>query len=98
MTYVVSNRAAANGASVFSNSGAIASITDVAVATVSSASAGANPETLQSIKYNARLIMQLKEGALLLKIIKYMQRNYFPILNPYQCLVERVVQSILVLV
>ena len=55
MTYVVSNRANANGASVFSNSAAIASITDVAVATVSSASAGANPETLQSIKYNAPL-------------------------------------------
>ena len=55
MTYVVSNKADANGASTFSNSGAIASITDVAVATVSSASAGANPETLQSIKYNAPL-------------------------------------------
>jgi len=55
MTYVVSNRSAANGASVFTNSGAIATITDVAVATVSSASAGANPETLQSIKYNAPL-------------------------------------------
>ena len=55
MTYVVSYRANANGASVFSNSAAIASITDVAVATVSSASAGANPETLQSIKYNAPL-------------------------------------------
>ena len=55
MTYVVSNKADANGASTFSNSGAIASITDVAVSTVSSASAGANPETLQSIKYNAPL-------------------------------------------
>ena len=55
LTYIVTNKGDANGASVFANSGAIAAITDVAVATVSAASAGSEPETLQSIKYNAPL-------------------------------------------
>ena len=55
LTYIVTNKGEANGASVFTNSGAIAAITDVAVATVSAASAGSDAETLQSIKYNAPL-------------------------------------------
>ena len=55
LTYVISNKSEANGASVFKNSGAIASITDVAVATVSSASGGSEAETIKSIKYNAPL-------------------------------------------
>ena len=55
MTYVVSNRSAANGAAIFTNSGTIATITDVAVATVASATGGSNSESLKSIKYNAPL-------------------------------------------
>ena len=55
MTYVVSNKSDANGAAIFTNSGTIATITDVAVATVSAASAGAEAESLKSIKYNAPL-------------------------------------------
>ena len=55
LTYVVTNRGDANGASVFTNSGAIATVSDVATATVSIASAGSEPESLQSIKYNAPL-------------------------------------------
>ena len=35
--------------------------------------------------------MHLKEDVLLLKITKFMQRNYFQTHNLYQCLVERVV-------
>jgi len=55
MTYVVSNRSAANGAAIFKNSGAIATITDIAVATVASATGGSDAESLKSIKYNAPL-------------------------------------------
>ena len=55
LTYVVSNKTAANGASVFTSAAAIATVTDVSVATVSNASAGAEPESLASIKYNAPL-------------------------------------------
>ncbi|NWJ44123.1 hypothetical protein HX837_08005 [Marine Group I thaumarchaeote] len=55
ITYVVSNKSDANGAAIFTNSGAIATITDVAVATVSTASGGSEAESLKSIKYNAPL-------------------------------------------
>tara|TARA_Y100000034_G_C6889683_1_gene409084 strand:- start:26 stop:1930 length:1905 start_codon:yes stop_codon:yes gene_type:complete len=55
LTYVVSNKSAANGAAIFKNSGAIASVTDIAVATVSSATGGSEAESLKSIKYNAPL-------------------------------------------
>ena len=55
LTYVVSNKSDANGASIFKNSGAIATINDVAVATVSTASGGSDAETIKSIKYNAPL-------------------------------------------
>ena len=55
MTYVVSNRSAANGAAVFTNSASISGITDVAVATVASATGGSDAETIKSIKYNAPL-------------------------------------------
>ena len=55
MTYVVSNKSEANGAAIFKNSGAIATINDVAVATVATASGGSDAETIKSIKYNAPL-------------------------------------------
>ena len=55
LTYIVTNKIAANGASIFSNSGAIATITDVSVFTQDAANGGAEPETLKSIKYNAPL-------------------------------------------
>ena len=55
LTYVVGNRAAANGAAVFTNSTTISGISDVAVATVDIANGGGDPESLQSIKYNAPL-------------------------------------------
>ena len=55
LTYVVSNRGDANGAAIFTNSGAIAGITDVSVTTDATATGGSDPETLKSIKYNAPL-------------------------------------------
>ena len=55
LTYVVSNKAAANGAAIFTNAAAIATVTDVAVATVTSANSGSEAETIPSIKYNAPL-------------------------------------------
>jgi hypothetical protein len=55
MTYVVSNKSDANGAAIFTNSGTIATITDVAVATVASATGGSDAESIKSIKYNAPL-------------------------------------------
>ena len=55
LTYVVSNKTVANGASNFDNVSSIAGITDISVATSAVASAGSEPESLSSIKYNAPL-------------------------------------------
>ena len=55
LTYVVSNKAAANGAAIFTNAAAIATVTDVAVSTVTIANSGSEAESLASIKYNAPL-------------------------------------------
>ena len=55
LTYIVSNKADANGATTFTSSGAIATVNDVSVTTVSSSSAGSEPESIKSIKYNAPL-------------------------------------------
>ena len=55
LQYVVTNKADANGASVFTNSGAIDTETDITVTTVENAAGGAEGESLTSIKLNAPL-------------------------------------------
>ena len=55
LNYVVTNKGAANGASTFANSAAIDAVNSVNVSTVSSSAGGSEPETIQSIKYNAPL-------------------------------------------
>ena len=55
LTYVVSNKSAANGAAIFTNAAAIATVTDVAVSTVTIANSGSEAESISSIKYNAPL-------------------------------------------
>ena len=55
ITYIVTNKGEANGASIFANSTSIAGVTDIDVFTQAAASAGSEPETLKSIKYNAPL-------------------------------------------
>ena len=51
----MTNKGEANGASIFANSTSIAGVTDIDVFTQAAASAGSEPETLKSIKYNAPL-------------------------------------------
>ena len=55
LRYVVTNKTKANGASSFSTSATISTVTDITTATVSNASGGAEPESIQSIKFNAPL-------------------------------------------
>ena len=55
LRYVVTNKTDANGASSFSTSATISTITDITTATVSNASGGSEPESIQSIKFNAPL-------------------------------------------
>ena len=54
LEYVVTNKGAANGAKVFSGT-SVGGETNITIATTSAASGGAEPETIQSIKYNAPL-------------------------------------------
>ena len=55
MRYVVTNKTKANGASSFTTSATISTITDITTATVGNASGGAEKESIQSIKFNAPL-------------------------------------------
>jgi len=53
ISYVVTNKTEANGATSFSLSGSVSGFTDITVTVNSSAQGGAEPESLQSIKQNA---------------------------------------------
>ena len=55
LKYVVTNKTDANGASAFSSSGAIDTVTDITVTTVNKAIGGGEPESLSSIKKNSTL-------------------------------------------
>ena len=55
MNYVVTNKGAANSAAVFTSSSAIDTVNSVNVRLVSPAAGGAEPESIESIKYNAPL-------------------------------------------
>ena len=55
LTYVVTNKGAANGASVFVSDSSIVGINDVSVITHAKALGGAEPESIASIKFNAPL-------------------------------------------
>jgi hypothetical protein len=55
LSYVVTNKTLANGASSFSSAGTIDTVTDITLTTVANASGGTEGESLQSIKLNAPL-------------------------------------------
>jgi len=78
LTYVVSNKSAANGAAIFTNAATIGGVSDVAVATVAAASAGSEPETLQSIKYNAPLSYASQGRCVTAEDYKVYTKRYFP--------------------
>ena len=55
LTYVVSNKELGNGASTFTSTGAIATVSDITVTTIASSTGGAERESISSIKTNAPL-------------------------------------------
>ena len=90
LTYIVSNKSLANGAALFTNAATIASVTDVAVATVAAASAGSEPESLQSIKYNAPLSYASQGRCVTAEDYKvYAKEYFFQTPNLFQFLVEK---------
>jgi|TARA_R110002153_G_scaffold219340_2_gene371792 hypothetical protein len=54
LEYIVTNKGAANGAKTFSGT-SVGGETNITIATLAASSGGAEPETIQSIKYNAPL-------------------------------------------
>ena len=54
LEYIVTNKEKSNGAKTFSGT-SVAGETNITIATVSASSGGSEPETIQSIKYNAPL-------------------------------------------
>ena len=78
LTYVVTNGAAANTASVFSNAAAIDTVVSVSVETVSEASGGAAAETIASIKFNAPLDYASQGRCVTAEDYKTFVRQYYP--------------------
>ena len=78
LTYIVSNKAVANGASIFTSATTIGGVSDIAVATVAAASAGSERETLTSIKYNAPLSYASQGRCVTAEDYKVFTKRYFP--------------------
>ena len=56
LQYVITNKGAANGVSLFSSPATIDGVSDIVVTTVASAFGGAEPESVDSIKLNASAV------------------------------------------
>ena len=78
LQYVITNKTEANGASSFSSPTAIDSITNITVTTVASASGGAEPESIQSIKLNAPLDYASQGRAVTTKDYEVYVKRLFP--------------------
>ena len=78
LQYVVTNKTEANGANVFSSPSSIDSVTDITVTTVASATGGAEPESINSIKLNAPLDYAAQGRAVTVSDYKTFVRRLFP--------------------
>ena len=78
LQYVVTNKTASNGASVFTSSGAIDTVTDITVTTVNRASGGTEGETLNSIKLNAPLDYAAQGRCVTSEDYKLFAKKLFP--------------------
>jgi len=78
LQYVVTNKGASNGASSFSSPSSIDGVSNISVTTVASASGGAEPESLQSIKLNAPLDYSSQGRAVTTKDYEVYVKRLFP--------------------
>jgi len=78
LQYMVTNKSASNGASVFTSSGAIDTVTDITVTTVNRASGGTEGETLDSIKLNAPLDYAAQGRCVTSEDYKLFAKKLFP--------------------
>jgi len=63
LEYVVTNKTAANGASSFALSGAIGGFSNVSITTTSNAQGGSEPQTKESVRFNAPLQYSAQDRA-----------------------------------
>ena len=63
LEYVVTNKTAANGASSFALSGAIGGFSNVSIVTTSNAQGGSEPQTKESVRFNAPLQYSAQDRA-----------------------------------
>ena len=70
ISYVVTNKTEANGATAFTLAGSISGFTDITVTVNSSAQGGAEPESLQSIKQNASSFYSSQDRAVTIEDYK----------------------------
>ena len=78
LQYVVTNKGESNGASSFSSPASIDGVSSISVTTVSSATGGAEPESLQSIKLNAPLDYSSQGRAVTTKDYEVYVKRLFP--------------------
>ena len=78
LTYVATNKDLANGASSFTNSGAIDGETDITVTTIQSAAGGFERETIASVKLNAPLDYAAQGRCVTVNDYKVFSRKLFP--------------------
>ena len=78
LQYIVTNKEEANGASSFSLSGSIDGFTDVSITTNSSAQGGSEPETKESIKFNAPLQYTSQDRAVTTTDYETLVRSIYP--------------------
>ena len=78
LTYVVTNKGAANTASTFTNAQSISTVTNIQISTVEAASGGAEAETIQSIKFNAPLDFASQGRCVTAEDYKTFVKRFFP--------------------
>jgi len=78
LQYVVTNKGESNGASSFSSPASIDGVSSISISTISSATGGAEPESLQSIKLNAPLDYSSQGRAVTTKDYEVYVKKLFP--------------------
>ena len=78
LEYIVTNKTEANGASSFTLSSSIGGFSDVSVSTNSSAQGGAEPETKESIRFNAPLQYTSQDRAVTTTDYETLVKSIYP--------------------
>ena len=78
LQYVVSNREEANGASSFSLSGNVGGFTNATITTNSNAQGGSDPETKESIRFNAPLQYTAQDRAVTTTDYETLVKSIYP--------------------